>query len=295
DPSVFLGYLAYGIRQQVVEFGDTMFAYLQQANEMAQQSERAVDVLLNEILEGVEQQMIVVLDDYHHLGADTPVHSVVDRLIAYLPDVIHVIIISRDIPPLTLARLRSQDSLAIVDRADLLFTDEEIQELFRKVFGLKLTAEQLREYGERTHGWITALQLVRQVAQRQIATSADQNKAPDPLAVLRHSERDIFEYFAEEVLAAEPTEVQQLLTRIALLDRIEIETSAQLYPQFQTATVLPALVRRNVVMTVASDARGEEYRLHPLFQSFLRRRLRTEVGAAGVAAEHARCEQYFLE
>src|SRR5258707_13024798 len=48
-------------------------------------------------------------------------------------------------------------------------------------------------------------------------------------------------------------------------------------------------------MTVASDARGEEYRLHPLFQSFLRRRLRTQAGAAGGAAEHSRCAQYFLE
>ena len=294
DPSVFLGYLAYGIRQQVVDFGDTMFAYLQQANELAQQPERAVDVLLNEILEVVEQQLIVVLDDYHHLGADTPVHAAVDRLIAYLPDVIHVIIISRDIPPLTLARLRSQDSLAIVDRADLLFTDEETQELFRKVFGLKLSAEQLREYGERTHGWITALQLVRQVAQRQIAASADQKKAPDPLAVLHHSERDIFEYFAEEVFAAEPPEIQQYLMRIALLDRIEVETCAQLYPQIRSSAALPALVRGNVFMTVASDASGEEYRLHPLFQSFLRRRLRTEVGLAGVLAEHARLAQFFL-
>src|SRR5581483_2048510 len=56
--------------------------------------------------------MIVVLDDYHHLGNDTPVHAVLDRLIAYLPDVIHIVIVSREIPPLTLARLRSQDSLA---------------------------------------------------------------------------------------------------------------------------------------------------------------------------------------
>ena len=295
DPSVFLGYLAHGIQQQVAGFGDTMFAYLQQTNELAQQPERAVDVLLNEILEGVEQQLIIVLDDYHHLGADTPVHAVVDRLIAYLPDVIHVIIISRDIPPLTLARLRSQDSLAIIDRTHLLFTEEETQELLRKVFGLELTSEQLREYGERTHGWITALQLVRQVAQRQLASGSDQKKAPDPLAVLHHSERDIFEYFAEEVLAAEPPEMRQFLTGIALLDRIEVETCAHLYPQVSSATALGALVRGNVFMTVASDARGEEFRLHPLFQSFLRRRLRTEVGLTGVIAEHARCAQYFLE
>ena len=295
DPSVFLGYLAHGIQQQVAGFGDTMFAYLQQTNELAQQPERAVDVLLNEILERVEQQLIIVLDDYHHLGADTPVHAVVDRLIAYLPDVIHVIIISRDTPPLTLARLRSQDSLAIIDRTHLLFTEEETQELLRKVFGLELTSEQLREYGERTHGWITALQLVRQVAQRQLASGSDQKKAPDPLAVLHHSERDIFEYFAEEVLAAEPPEMRQFLTGIALLDRIEVETCAHLYPQVSSATALGALVRGNVFMTVASDARGEEFRLHPLFQSFLRRRLRTEVGLSGVIAEHARCAQYFLE
>jgi ATP/maltotriose-dependent transcriptional regulator MalT/DNA-binding SARP family transcriptional activator len=291
DPAVFLGYLAHGIQQRVKNFGETIFAYLQ-ANELVQQPERAADVLLNEILERVEQQLIVVLDDYHHLGSDTPVHAVVDRLITYLPDVIHVIIVSRDVPPLTLARLRSQDSLSIIDRADLLFTAEETQELFRKVFGLALTQEQLREYGERTHGWITALQLVRQVAQRQTAGT---EPAKDPLLVLHQSERDIFEYFAEEVFSAEPAEIQHYLTRVALLDRIEADTCARLYPEVISAAILPQLVRGNVFMTVASDARGEEYRLHPLFQSFLRRRLRTEIGAAGVAAEHVRCADYFLE
>src|SRR5258708_2790087 len=72
DPGVFLGYLAYGIQQRVAGFGETIFAFLQQAQELAQQPERAADVLLNEILEGVEQQMILVLDDYHHLRAETP-------------------------------------------------------------------------------------------------------------------------------------------------------------------------------------------------------------------------------
>src|SRR5438067_6840953 len=284
DPAVFLGYLAYGIQQRVPDFGEAIFAYLQQSQELAQEPERAADILLNEILERVEQQLIVVLDDYHHLGSDTRVHAVLDRLIAYLPDVIHIVIVSRAIPPLTLARLRSQDSLSFIDRDDLLFTNEETQELFRKVFGLTLTTDQLREYGERTHGWITALQLVRQVAQRQRLTGVDE-KHVDPLAVLQQSERDIFEYFAEEVFAQEQPETQQFLMRIALLDRVDLETCARLFPAVRAAVVLPALVRGNVFMTVASDQRGEEYRLHPLFQSFLRRRLRSEIGVTGVAAE----------
>src|SRR6185369_14568932 len=129
---------------------------------------------------------------------------------------------------------------------------------------------------------------------RQVGLGA-REQAPDPLAVLRQSERDIFEYFAEEVFAAEPLEIQHYLMRIALLDRIELETCARLFPQVISSAVLPALVRGNVFMTVAGDGRGEEYRLHPLFQSFLQRRLRSETGVAGVAAEHARYAQYFLE
>ena len=296
DPFVFLGYLAYGIRQHVAGFGAATFAYLQEAAaEVAQQPERAVDVLLNEVLDLVDQQLIVVLDDYHHLGTETPVHRVVDRLLAYLPDVIHVIIISRDVPPLALSRLRAHNALTIIDRAELLFTDEETQELFRKVFDLELTPEQLAEYRERTHGWITALQLIRQVAQRQALARGASASAPDLVDILRQSERDIFDYFAEEVFADEPSEVQQFLLRVSLLERVEADVCARLHPGANCAPLLAALVRRNVFLTVASDGRGEEYRLHPLFRDFLRRRLRAEIGHTGVTAEHARYAGYFIE
>lgn len=298
DPFVFLGYVTHGLRQAVPGFGEVTFSYLQQAaDELARQPERAVDVLLNEVLESIDQQLILVLDDYHHLGALTAVHAVVDRLLAYLPDVLHVIIISRDVPPLSLARLRSSSSLAIVDRNELLFTDQETQELFRQVFDLELTPEQLTEYRERTHGWITALQLVRQVAQRQAITSgkqAEETSSPDLSEILRQSERDIFDYFAEEVFADETEDVQRLLLRISLLDRVEAGICTRLYPETEARAVLPALVRRNVFITVASDERGEEYRLHPLFQSFLRRRFRSEAGRAGTAAEHRRFAEDYL-
>ncbi len=301
DPLVFLGYVTHGIKQVIPGFGEATFSYMQEAaKELAQQPERAVDVLLNEVLDCVEQQLILVLDDYHHLGAETPVHRVVDRLLAYLPDVIHVIIISRDIPPLALSRLRTHDSLSIIDRQELLFTDEETRELFRKVFDLELTTEQLAEYRERTHGWITALQLVRQVAQRQALASrgslpeGEAATSPDLIEVLRQSERDIFDYFAEEVFADEPEDVQRFLLNISLLERIEPQACSYLYPEAHNNRMLQTLVRRNVFMTLASDGRGEDYRLHPLFRGFLQRRLRVERGRAGLAAEHARIAVYFL-
>ncbi len=258
-----------------------------------------MDVLLNEVLEHVEQQFVLVLDDYHHLGGATAVHKVVDRLLNYLPDVMHVVIISREVPPLALVRMRSQSSLAVVNREELLFTDEETQQLFRQVFDLELTTEQLAEYRERTQGWITALQLVRQVAQRH-APGHDAGEehgaaASDDLAeLLRQSERDIFDYFAEEVFADEAEDVRRFLLRVSLMERLDPQACRELFAEGDAVARLQSLARRNVFVSVAADARGEEFRLHPLFRDFLRRRFRDEAGNAAVASEHRRFAAYFL-
>lgn len=294
DPAVFLSYIAHGIRQFVPNFGQATLAYLRQSPaEVGQRPERAVDALLNEALDHIEQPLVIVLDDYHHLGAAEAVHAAVDRLLAYQPDVLHTIIVSRDAPPLQLAKLRSQEALTIIDRNDLLFTDEETQALFNQVFGLEVTAEQLAEFRERTEGWIMALQLIRQVAQRQSRIGAGA-AAPDLSEILRRSERDIFDYFAEEVFDYELEQARELLLRVSLLERVELETCARLFPDSGCSTILPSLASRNVFTTLAGDGSGEEYRLHPLFRDFLRRRLLSEIGRAGVVAEHARIAAFFL-
>jgi len=294
DPAVFLSYIAYGIRQFVPDFGQATLAYLRQSPaEVGKRPERAVDALLNEVLDQIDQPLVIVLDDYHHLGDAEAVHAAVDRLLAYQPDVLHTIIVSRDAPPLQLAKLRSQGALTIIDRNDLLFTDEETQALFNQVFGLEVTAEQVAEFRERTQGWVMALQLIRQVAQRQSRNGADAAE-PDLSAILRRSERDVFDYFAEEVFDYESEPTRNLLLRASLLDRVELDTCVRLYPDSGCSTIFPSLVSRNVFITLATDGSGEEYRLHPLFRDFLRRRLLSDVGRAGVLAEHAQIADFFL-
>jgi LuxR family transcriptional regulator, maltose regulon positive regulatory protein len=294
DPTIFPAYIVQGIKQLVAGFGESTLSYIEQsAAEIARAPERVADVLINEILEQVEQPLTLVLDDYHHLGADSAVHQVMDRLLAYAPEVLHIIIISRELPPLNLTRLRSQSALTIIDREEMLFTDEETQELFRRIFDLELTPEQLREYRARTNGWITALQLVRQVAQRQ-AWTGKANAATDLADILRQSERDIFDYFAEEVFSTEAEKTQNLLLRLALLEQIESGVCEQLWPDFDFQRGLPKLERRNVFLTVARDEKGEEYRLHPLFQGFLRRRYLAEIGRTRIAAEYEKIADFYL-
>jgi LuxR family maltose regulon positive regulatory protein len=300
DPFVFLGYICHGIKRFVPNFGETLLPYLNEAtDDLLRYPERAVDLLLNEILESIEQPFILVLDDYHHLGRETIVHKLVDRLLAYSSDMLHVIITSRDLPPLAIVRRRSQGGATVITRDDLLFTDEETHDLFRQTLEVELKPEEIKEYRERTHGWATALQLVRQVAEAQLHTENGAAAAAqlNLHELLQRTEKDIFDYFAEEVFAQEENETQQLLLRLALLDALPLEVCSQLYPEMRPSAVLPLLVQRNVFLTVAGDRSGdaEAYRLHPLFRDFLQRRLRAEVGRTGVSEEHKRIAEFFLE
>src|SRR3982751_6632902 len=131
DPIVFLGYVAQGIRNVCPGFGDAIFPYLAEAGEeVLRYPERAADLLTNEILNSVEQPIILVLDDYHHIGRQTIVHKIVDRMLQYSSELLHLIITTRDLPPLAIMRRRTQSTALVLNREDLLFTDDEVRELF---------------------------------------------------------------------------------------------------------------------------------------------------------------------
>lgn len=296
DPYVFIGYITTGIRGFLPEFGEAVISYLAEAGEeLLQFPERAADLLLNEILDKVESPFILVLDDYHHIGRETSVHKFVDRLLQYSSEILHVVITTRDLPPLTIARRRAHSTGMIIGRDDLLFTDEEVRELFKNTLGVELRDDELAEYRVRTHGWITALQLVRQVAEKDIAAVGGDVR-PSLGDMLERSERDIFDYFAEEVFNRESEQVRELMLRLALLDPMPLDTCGALFPEMRCSAQLPVLAQNNVFITVAGDgSRNEVYRFHPLFRDFLIRRLRTEVGQAQVASERARIGEYFLE
>jgi two-component SAPR family response regulator/Tfp pilus assembly protein PilF len=296
DPFIFLGYISHGIKNFAPAFGETILPYLTEAtDELLRFPERAVDLLLNEILSTLEQPLILVLDDYHHIGRETPVHQLVDRLLLYSSDMLHIIITTRDLPPLAIMRRRSQSAALVLTREDLLFNDEEVRQLFRQTLNIELKEAEIAEYRQRTHGWITALQLVRQVAEREIYSHSNA-PAVDLHQILQQSEKDIFDYFAEEVFSREPEDVQNLLLRLSLLESLPLDACSELFPNMRCSAILPELVQKNVFVTVVGDSKtNEEYRLHPLFRDFLLRRLRSEIGRAEVAEERNRVAAFYLK
>ena len=294
DPIVFLNYVAQGIRNIAPDFGEALFPYLSDVtDDLLRMPERAADLLINEILRSIEQPFILVLDDYHHIGTDTIVHKIVDRMLQYSSEYLHLIITTRDLPPLAIMRRRTQAAALVITRNDLLFTDDEVRELFRNTLGVELKDSEIVEYRKRTHGWITALQLVRQIAEKE--NGGDPASKLDLTEILQRSEKDIFDYFAEEVFSREDEATQNILLYLSLLESLPLEQCSLLFPELRCAAALPELAQKNIFLTVAGDAgTSEEYRFHPLFRDFLQRRLRSEIGQAGVFEERNRIAEVFL-
>jgi LuxR family transcriptional regulator, maltose regulon positive regulatory protein len=243
----------------------------------------------------------VVLDDYHHVDSSEPIAAAVDRLLQYLPDVLHIVITSRSMPNLSVTRLRSKGLVGVVDRQDLLFTQGEVQQLFAETFDQPLPPDQVNQFYEKTDGWVTALQLIHQSLDR--VGDQNQSRSADGGIVERswlttafqQSELDVFDYFAEEVLQFESPETRQMLGRLSLLDRIDPAICDAALGIKDCPQELRALARRNVFIShIYASGAEEEYRLHPLFRSFLNRWLTSELGADEVRRLHKECANYFV-
>ncbi len=90
--------------------------------------------LLNE-LSAVDDEVVLVLDDYHLIEA-RDVQDGMGFLLEHLPPQIHLVIAGRADPALPLARLRGRGELVEIRAADLRFTPDEAAAYLNEVMGL---------------------------------------------------------------------------------------------------------------------------------------------------------------
>lgn len=139
-----------------------------------------------------------MLDDYHHIRADT-VHQLMRRLLRHLPPTLHLVILTRKDPPLHLNRLRLEQQITELRARDLRFTPAETG-LFLQRRGVAPIDEQtLQTRQTRTEGWI---------AGRQLTSISLQNQEPRQfMARLGGHDHLLAGYLREEVLAQLPEAV----------------------------------------------------------------------------------------
>jgi LuxR family maltose regulon positive regulatory protein len=294
DLAVFFGYLIYGIRTIYPKFGDVVLGFISETENLPSKTDQLIDALVNEISEQIDEKIIVVLDDYHHIDSSEHIAAAVDRLIQYAPDVLHIAITTRSMPNLSVTRLRSKGMIGTLGRQELSFTQEEVGQLFEQTAGHSLGADLINQFYERTKGWATGVQLIVQAVEH-LPQSDRQLGHTGFLEVLKRSEDEVFDYFAEEVLQHEAPETQDALLRLSLFSRIDHAAASCVLPVEDAYQLLASLQRSNLFISQIEGGEADEYSLHPMFRRFLRRRLRARMGDTAVRALESQYADHLME
>jgi LuxR family maltose regulon positive regulatory protein len=137
--SRFFTYLIAAVQTVAPKFGSSLLSSLQSAQP---QNETAVtQTLINELAQA-SHPLTLILDDYHVI-TNTAVHQTLATLIDHLPPHIHLIITSREDPPLPLPRWRVRGQLTEIRADDLRFNTEEAADFLRQTMGLQLDEQDI--------------------------------------------------------------------------------------------------------------------------------------------------------
>ena len=221
---------------------------------------------------------ILVLDDYH-LIQSMPIHQQLAFLLKHLPPQAHLVIASREDPPLPLARLRARDQIVDIRQADLVFTEEETADFLRRVMGLDLSPGDIATLNRRTEGWIAGLQL----AALSMRNSDDLQSFVTSFA---GSHRYILDYLVEEVFQQQSPDLQDFLLRTSILERLTSPLCNAITGRDDAQQVLEGLDQANLFILRLDESR-QWYRYHGLFRDLLRTQ-RTDLDLAPLHQKAAR-------
>jgi len=287
DLTRFLIYLVSSLKTIPINLGDSLLGVLESPQPPS--SEFVLTMLLNQI-SSVPDHFCLVLDDYHNIDSKT-VSDALAFLLDHLPQQMHLVIVTREDPPLPLARLRARGQLTELRAADLRFSFSESAGFLNRVMGLHLSDKDISDLENRTEGWITGLQL---------AALSMQGKTDNAefIHAFTGSHRFVLDYLIEEVLQKQPGNVQSFLLHTSILERMSgpLCDAVLLDPSASGQETLAYLDRANLFI-VPLDTERRWYRYHHLFAELLRQRLHQSTSsghdAGGIAEYHIRASRWF--
>ena len=209
DPARFAAYLLAALQKIDPAIGQTAQTMLQ--TPQPPPPEALLTSLINDIA-ATPAPFVLVLDDYHLIQAP-PIHQQLAFLLEHQPPQMHLVIVTREDPPLPLARLRARGQVTDIRQSDLKFTEEETADFLRQVMQLDLSPADVAILQQRTEGWIAGLQL----AALSMQHSEDVRQF---VAEFAGSHRYILDYLVEEVFRRQTPEVQDFLLKTSILDRL---------------------------------------------------------------------------
>ncbi len=220
---------------------------------------------LNE-LSLLSKNVLLVLDDLHQIH-NQEIFSQLSFFIDYLPNYLHLMLLTRVDPPLPLPRLRAQGRLTEIRASDLIFSAEECDTLFRKTMGLSLDETVSEDLYRITEGWAAGLQMA--------GLSYQKNAIHPPIEKFKNKKM-ILDFLFSEVFIQQSPQTQSVLLSTAIVDQFCLDLAAalsrSLSPQITREIVAESIrqIEEANLFLIPLDESKEWFRYHHLFADLLK-------------------------
>jgi ATP/maltotriose-dependent transcriptional regulator MalT/two-component SAPR family response regulator len=263
DPQRFLAYLIASLAEQFPRIGEASRHQLNRLKSIEQDAESLLVTLTNEIYEQIEEDFLLIIDDFHLLDDFPVISALVNRFLELVVENCHVLLSSRTLPNLDDVTLMvAREQVAGLNHVELAFIPREAQALYAQNYHQHLSEEAAKELIDQTRGWITGMVL---------------SNSP---GMTRVSGVDTFAYLGHQVLDQQPEPVREFLMRTSLPEEFSSEFCelilGPLYSEPQNWFNFMSLIFEKNLFILPLGEDGRWLRYHPLFREFLQARLREE-------------------
>ena len=209
----------------------------------------------------------IIFDNFQEVDTQSILFDLLASAAGNIPETTHIIFISRNAPPQSMARLRMHNQLLQLERGQIRLTRHETDRLVAHYVQGSLSSHELDTIHARTQGWVAGIILM--LNQKNGQTGSSDSFHNDTKEVL-------FDYFAGEVFESEPLEVQKILLTTAFLPGFTEVMAKEISGADSAGDILRRLLLKNYFITRHT---GDIFQYHPLFREFLLNRAETVLDA----------------
>jgi DNA-binding SARP family transcriptional activator len=271
DFVTFLSYLIAGTRQYFPEIGGDTAGKLEGGKNLNRELEPILTTFLSEIEEAVEEDLIIILDDYHTVQDSQEIRKAVAFLLKHATPHLHLILISRANIDLPLSRLQAMREIIEITEEDLAFTVHETSQLFSQLFNITLKQSTAETVHQKTGGWISGLMLLYHSLKGKSSQEIErtlQRLPGTPKTISRYLEENVFDSLSEET--------RKFLLLTSILPRLHVEFCDRLLNIDNSLSIINHL-EKNHLFTYGLDEERQLFSYHHLFRTFLRKKLAHEL------------------
>ncbi|NBI43161.1 HTH-type transcriptional regulator MalT [[Haemophilus] felis] len=223
-------------------------------------------------LHQLKQHFYLVIDDYHLID-NHEIHDALRFWLKHQPTTMSLILLSRLIPPLSIANLRIHEKLLEIDMHQLAFTPDETRQFFAQKLNENLTDELIFAICDRIEGWAAALQLMLFT----IRQNKEPLQFPDKL-FHKLTQRHIADYLNEEVFHYVDPATKHLMQRCAILRSMNEKLVFALTQDENGIKKLDDIEKQGLFTLRLPQDNGEIWwKFHPILHSYLSQSCRLEL------------------